>query len=313
MAISTWNRNLKHSLNFMPQTPAITPRPQQLTSAAGFFTLSKTTPLVSQSAAATGALSWFADALYQQSGVKLETSTFDAPNAITLREDAALAPEIYALSIAPDGIEICASQASGFLYGLVTLLQTIPFEAPSAPATWLLGALRIEDAPRFGWRGVMLDSAPFSTGLVDRKVPGRARPPQTECFVLAFGRRSGLTHRILTLSATDQRERVARSRASVTKSAPHQTPSMANRTAVFIRRTNCAKSWITPLRAALPSCRKSKRKSKRRGRTAIVVCAPFRRLSQRARASSHRPGRNSRRRSGARRDRNELAQRSGRH
>ena len=143
----------------MPQIPAILPRPQNIISAAEFFTLSQTTPIVSRCELATDAQFWFIDALYRQSGVTLEVSTSDAPNAITLREDKALAPESYALTIAPDGIEITASDASGFLYGLVTLLQIIPFTQPSAPATWLLPALRIEDAPRFDWRGVMLDSA----------------------------------------------------------------------------------------------------------------------------------------------------------
>lgn len=148
----------------MPQIPAIIPRPQQLILADGFFTLSQSTSIASHCEAATGALHWFIDALYRQSGVTLENSALEnsttgVANAIILREDNALAPESYALEITPDAIEISASGASGFLYGLVTLLQTIPFEEPSAPGAWLLPALHIADAPRFGWRGIMLDSA----------------------------------------------------------------------------------------------------------------------------------------------------------
>ena len=45
----------------------------------------------------------------------------------------------------------------------VTLLQTIPLDA-ATPGAWLLPALEISDATRFGWRGLMLDSAPFSAG-----------------------------------------------------------------------------------------------------------------------------------------------------
>ena len=144
--------------SIVPQIPALIPRPQQLTSADGFFALSKTTPISSQSAAATSACCWFVDALYRQSGVKLQVSTSDEPGAIRLRADESLAPESYVLSIAPGAVEVRAGDASGFLYGLVTLLQTVPLDAATS-ATWLLPALEICDAPRFGWRGLMLDSA----------------------------------------------------------------------------------------------------------------------------------------------------------
>ncbi len=70
-----------------------------------------------------------------------------------------MARESYELDIAPAGVEICAADADGFLWGAVSLLQCVPFAAPNANGEWRLPALEIVDAPRFGWRGLMIDSA----------------------------------------------------------------------------------------------------------------------------------------------------------
>ena len=63
------------------------------------------------------------------------------------------APEAYWIGVSHDGIEIEADDPAGFHYGVQTLLQL----AGIAPRHIPCG--RIADAPRFGWRGVMLDVA----------------------------------------------------------------------------------------------------------------------------------------------------------
>lgn len=60
-------------------------------------------------------------------------------------------PESYALSIAPGGIEIVGGSAAGVFYGGQTLRQLAGDRGVP------LG--RVEDEPRFPWRGVMLDVA----------------------------------------------------------------------------------------------------------------------------------------------------------
>lgn len=67
-----------------------------------------------------------------------------------------LAREAYFLDVTPQGIRITAKDASGLFYGAVALWQllgTTPGSIVDIPA------LRIDDAPRFAWRGLMLDSA----------------------------------------------------------------------------------------------------------------------------------------------------------
>src|SRR5882672_514073 len=66
--------------------------------------------------------------------------------------------EGYSLSVSPKGVTVTARTSAGLFYGAVTLWQLITSE-PMQGLSVDVPALRITDAPRFAWRGVMLDSA----------------------------------------------------------------------------------------------------------------------------------------------------------
>jgi len=66
--------------------------------------------------------------------------------------------EDYVLEVGPRGVEIHAGTHAGLFYGGVTLWQLLTAE-PGARGPARLAAVRIEDGPRFAWRGLMLDSA----------------------------------------------------------------------------------------------------------------------------------------------------------
>ena len=67
-------------------------------------------------------------------------------------------PEAYELVIDPrEGIRIRGNSAAGVFYGLQSLRGLLPVEASAAGLA--LPALRVVDAPRFGYRGLMLDVA----------------------------------------------------------------------------------------------------------------------------------------------------------
>lgn len=70
--------------------------------------------------------------------------------------DSGIPAEGYALTVNADGIAIRASDEAGLFHGAVTLWQLLT-QGDGARVT--LPAMRIEDAPRFPWRGYMLDSA----------------------------------------------------------------------------------------------------------------------------------------------------------
>ncbi|MEU4996727.1 beta-N-acetylhexosaminidase [Streptomyces sp. NPDC021622] len=83
-------------------------------------------------------------------------------SAVALRIDDALAPEAYRLAVAEGGVEIRGGAASGVFWGAQTLRQLLGPEAfRRAPIgsgrQWTLPLGVIEDAPRFRWRGMMLD------------------------------------------------------------------------------------------------------------------------------------------------------------
>lgn len=90
-------------------------------------------------------------------GLTLTQGSGAAP--IMLVRDAAVAgDEAYRLTVTASGIRIAASGDRGLLYGAMTLAQLLsPDRAFGKPVK--VAAVTIEDAPRFAWRGLMLDTA----------------------------------------------------------------------------------------------------------------------------------------------------------
>jgi hexosaminidase len=92
------------------------------------------------------------DAVARRTGIRLA----EAGTGIALRIDPAVAaPEGYLLTVA-DHVEITGADATGLFYGIQTLLQLLRQDENGA---WEWQRARIADAPRFGYRGVMLDVA----------------------------------------------------------------------------------------------------------------------------------------------------------
>jgi hexosaminidase len=81
-------------------------------------------------------------------GMKLETGPVEGQSS----------PEAYQLIVDPkQGVRVVGVSAAGVFYGLQTLRGLLP--APTPGKGLALPALRVTDAPRFGYRGLMLDVA----------------------------------------------------------------------------------------------------------------------------------------------------------
>lgn len=81
---------------------------------------------------------------------------------IVLSLDENMGAEAYKLSVAPKRIDITAATAAGFFYAFQTLKQLMPRNVMAGVPDenvkeWSVPAVFIEDEPRFGWRGFMLD------------------------------------------------------------------------------------------------------------------------------------------------------------
>jgi hexosaminidase len=92
------------------------------------------------------------------------TSIRGDPDAIVLSlapRKAAIADEGYELSVAKTGIRITAGGAAGAFYALQTLFQLLPpefeYAIPVYGLAWEVPCVRVQDAPRFSWRGMHLD------------------------------------------------------------------------------------------------------------------------------------------------------------
>lgn len=74
--------------------------------------------------------------------------------------DASLAPEAYTLDVAPEGVTVHAADRSGFFYAEQTLRQLLPAD-PASAGPVRIPSLHIEDAPRFAYRGLLLDPSRY--------------------------------------------------------------------------------------------------------------------------------------------------------
>lgn len=141
-----------------PSTPALIPAPASLRMRKGSFTIAADTPLRADGEAAQSAARLFSGFVAKSHGLTLEPSTNAKPkDGIAFVIDASIAgDEAYALDISPSRIEVRGRDARGLQHGAVTLWQLM---VDADGKRTQLPALRIEDAPRFAWRGAMLDSA----------------------------------------------------------------------------------------------------------------------------------------------------------
>jgi hexosaminidase len=135
----------------------IVPAPVSVKKASGEFVLSQQTALLTDSLN-NKAVQFFTEYLHSKlnlrNEVKLNTGESVA-NSIVFTEKGAegLPDQGYRLTITPQQI-IVAGKGAGLFYGIQTLLQLITVDHG---ATIKLPCAQIEDYPRFGYRGFMLD------------------------------------------------------------------------------------------------------------------------------------------------------------
>ncbi|MCF3111302.1 family 20 glycosylhydrolase [Niabella sp. CC-SYL272] len=117
---------------------------------------------------------------YQLPVQKLRAATAAGGIGLLLNKnpDPSLGTEGYMLYIQPEGIRIKANTAHGVFNGVQSLLQLIDSKGRPKPGTAMpLRCLKIQDQPRFGWRGLMLDVSRhfFSKAFVKKYINEMAR------------------------------------------------------------------------------------------------------------------------------------------
>ncbi|MEV6751805.1 beta-N-acetylhexosaminidase [Streptomyces sp. NPDC051214] len=107
---------------------------------------------------------WLRATLGGALGLPLAPGEAGEGGAISLGIDDSLAPEAYRLTVGESGVEILGGAAPGVFWGAQSLRQLIGAEAfrrapLRAAGRYAVPGCLIEDSPRFGWRGMMLDVA----------------------------------------------------------------------------------------------------------------------------------------------------------
>ena len=167
---------------------AIIPAPRRLDARPGEFRLDRQTRILLSDPASTelrALAELLAAPLRKASGLPLPVSSEPAdgaaPNAIAIRLTSGALPterESYRLLVAEAGVTLAAPTPAGLSRGIQTLRQLLPAEVERgvrslsvwgtgaaqtgaaglpAPARWAVPAVEIEDAPRFRYRGILLD------------------------------------------------------------------------------------------------------------------------------------------------------------
>jgi hexosaminidase len=96
------------------------------------------------------------DLVRRTRGVDLQLQPGGA-GAIRFSREPGFGPEAYRLEVGAGGARVAASDDAGLFYGAVTLWQLMTQKRGAGPVQ--LEPTVIDDAPRFRWRGLMIDSA----------------------------------------------------------------------------------------------------------------------------------------------------------
>ena len=153
------------SASCMADGLSIIPRPAKLVEGNGQFTFGQVTTAWAdayEGDSIQSLLKSFEQEFTSTTGFAFKASKA-AKAALQLRHNPSLKGESYCLSVSKTNVIIEAARPVGFFYALQTLKQMLPTRAVMAGVSvekgtsMTLPVVEIEDAPRFGWRGFMLD------------------------------------------------------------------------------------------------------------------------------------------------------------
>ncbi|MGH8126443.1 MAG: family 20 glycosylhydrolase [Rhodanobacteraceae bacterium] len=135
---------------------ALVPEPRHVVAGHGAFTLTRDTRI---EAPADARAQWIArflrDSIKAQNHIDLRVAKAPGYGRIRLRIDPSIHGDgAYHLDVTPQRVVISAADNRGLFWGVQTLRQLLPLQHEVPP---VVPAVSIEDAPRYRWRGVMLD------------------------------------------------------------------------------------------------------------------------------------------------------------
>ena len=209
-----------------PPEISIVPRPQSVERLAGVFTLSTEAQVVIPTGKSEirSVADYFIARIAEGTGVGMSVVEIDPAlkadlqsKTITFRisEDPDVGAEGYTLLSGPEAILVEAAGPRGFFYAVQTIFELLPSEFYSGKANprvrWTIPAVRISDAPRYPWRGMLLDvSRHFFPKEFIKSYHRLSGHAQDEHLPLAPDRRPGLADRDQEIPPADRGRGLAR-------------------------------------------------------------------------------------------------------
>ncbi|HSC54521.1 MAG TPA: family 20 glycosylhydrolase [Phnomibacter sp.] len=143
----------------MAQTmPSIIPQPAEISMQQGYFTIDANTAVkyAAANASLKPAVEFLSASISHISGIQLPVNKAAQKNIeLVLEKSTTAMDESYSLQVSPTRIVITAKSYAGIFYGMQSLLQTLPQARTNAALQ--VPCMRINDKPRFQWRGMHLD------------------------------------------------------------------------------------------------------------------------------------------------------------
>ena len=140
---------------------SIVPRPTQIVPGRGNFTFSAQTVFAVESQEQAVIARNFIDLFTRAAGITPALNVGREEGQVRFVTDSSLKSEAYLLEITPEQILIKASDTKGFFYALQSIRQLLPAaiesEQPVRNVDWRVPAMTVQDEPRFGFRGLLLD------------------------------------------------------------------------------------------------------------------------------------------------------------
>lgn len=139
------------------------PQPVEQKDGKGYFKLSQNTTIGINSAEGQQIAEFFNQKIKKSTGYNFKiVQAKSAPLCFFINSvpDQKFGDEGYSLEVTTKKVIIRANKQAGLFYGMQTLFQLFPNEIESqsvVQCNWVLPAVTINDYPRFGWRGLMLD------------------------------------------------------------------------------------------------------------------------------------------------------------
>lgn len=147
------------ALTIAASHPAIIPQPRQATWGEGTLVLRSNVSVSAEAASLRPAADYLATMLRRATGYKVPVRA--KGGTIQLAIGKGEKAEGYRLAVTAKGVRIEAPSYHGVINGIATLRQLLGKEVEAAATvaghTWAVPHVEIQDAPRYDWRGMMLD------------------------------------------------------------------------------------------------------------------------------------------------------------